>query len=81
MTLSSKIRYDRDLFVASRNPFAARWTALAQLSAPSPFMVPALAAGPSDDEEEPDEDEDDDDDDFDEDEDGDEEDAPADDDA
>jgi hypothetical protein len=68
MNPSSLIRYRRTLFVASRNPFAARWSTLSPLPAThAPIAMPS-AAGPDD--EEPEEDtelEDEDDDEFDED--------------
>ena len=47
MNPSSLIRHRRDLFVASRNPFAARWSTLSPLSAaqtPSAMPVAASAA-------------------------------------
>jgi hypothetical protein len=68
MNPSTMIRYRRDLFVASRNPFAARWSTLQRL--PPPVPVPLLSAGP--DGAGPDEgDEDEGDEDFDDDEDAD----------
>jgi hypothetical protein len=77
MNPSSLMRHRRDLFVASRNPFAARWSTLSPLSlAPTPLAIPAAAspddADPEEEEEEEDLD-DDDDDEFDEDEDADDE--------
>jgi hypothetical protein len=63
------IRYRRDLFVASRNPFAARWSTLSLPLLEQPILVFPVAGG---DGLEPDESEDlddEDDDDFDEDDD------------
>lgn len=55
MNPSSLMRHRRDLFVASRNPFAARWSTLSPLSlAQTPPTVP-VADSPAD--ADPDEDE------------------------
>jgi hypothetical protein len=73
MNPSSLIRYRRDLFVASHNPFAAHWSILSPLPVTHAPIAKRLAAGPDDEEPEEDTDlDDEDDDEFDDDEDGDE---------
>jgi len=56
MNPNTLIRHRRDLFLASRNPFAARWSTLQ----PQSLVLPTLASGPETDGTEPDEDADDD---------------------
>jgi hypothetical protein len=76
MNPSSMIRHRRDLFVASRNPFAARWSTLSPLAVVAQVQVAMPLATASPDGADPDEDDDlddEDDDEFDDDEDTDDE--------
>lgn len=75
MNPTAMIRHRRDLFVASRNPYAARWSTLRlQTIEPAVLALP-VAAVPTDPQPDDDDalDDDDDDDEFDEDEDADDE--------